>query len=192
MCIEAERVQKAKVQTLKTEFESMNMKETDNLDDFCLKLYGLLTNIRLLGEKIEETYVVKKLLRAVPSKYLQIASKIKQFGDMETMSVEEVVGRLKAHEERLRGQSEGSGGQLLLTQEEWSKRAGKGVNDRGKNTSSNRGRGRNRLKKFSGSKTRQNQMEEGRCNSNPGHDHNKLRCYNCQGLGHYASECRKL
>lgn len=41
-----------------------------------MKLYGIVSNIRLVGEKIEETNVVKKLLRAVPSEYLQIASTI--------------------------------------------------------------------------------------------------------------------
>lgn len=122
LCMGAERVKAAKVQTLKAEFESLNMKDADQLEDFCMKLNGIVTNIRVLGETMEESYVVKKLLRAVPSKFLQIASTIEQFGDLQTMTVEEVVGRLKTHEERMRGQSENAGGQLLLTQEEWLKR----------------------------------------------------------------------
>ena len=65
-----ERVKAAKVQTLKTEFESLNMKETEQLDDFCMKLTGLVTNIRVLGETVEETYVVKKLLWEVPFRFL--------------------------------------------------------------------------------------------------------------------------
>lgn len=36
--------------------------------------------------------------------------------------MEEVVGSLKAHEERLRGVTETSEGKLLLTEEEWRKR----------------------------------------------------------------------
>ncbi|XP_074328471.1 uncharacterized protein LOC141666381 [Apium graveolens] len=52
-----------------------------------------------------ESYVVKKLLRAVPSKFLQIASTIEQFGKLEEMSIEEVIGSLKVHGERLRGQA---------------------------------------------------------------------------------------
>ena len=39
------------------------------------------------------------------------------------MSVEDVIGSLKAHEERLHGQKENNEGQqLLLTEDEWLKR----------------------------------------------------------------------
>lgn len=99
MCMGADRVQKAKVQTLKAEFESTTMKETDQLDDFYMILSGIVTNIRALGETMEETYVVK---RVVPMRFLQIASTIEQFSDLEVMTVEETLGRLKAHEERIR------------------------------------------------------------------------------------------
>ncbi|KAL8123367.1 hypothetical protein AgCh_011368 [Apium graveolens] len=99
----ADKVKVARAQTLKSEFEALAMRKDEQLDDFYLKLNGLVTNIRSLGKKVDEAYVVKKLLRAVPSKFLQIASAIEQFGDLERMSVEEVVGSLKAHEERLRG-----------------------------------------------------------------------------------------
>ncbi|KAL8097202.1 hypothetical protein AgCh_030354 [Apium graveolens] len=122
MCQGAERVKKARVQTLKAEFEAINMKDSDSLDDFCLKMNGLVTNIRALGEEVSESYVVKKLLRAVPGKFLQIAATIEQFGNLETMTVEETIGSLKAHNERLRGHVEPSGGKLLLTQEEWARK----------------------------------------------------------------------
>lgn len=70
MCLGADQVKKAKIQTLKAEFESMTMRETKQIDDFCMKLNGLVTKIRALGEEVAESYVVKKLLRAVPSKFL--------------------------------------------------------------------------------------------------------------------------
>lgn len=97
MCQGAEHVKKAKVQILKGEFESLCMKDGEQLDEFCLKLNGVVTNIRALGENIEESYVVKKLLPAMPQKFLQIVSTIEQFGNVETMSVDEAIGSLKAH-----------------------------------------------------------------------------------------------
>lgn len=54
---------------------------------------------------MEESYVVKKLLRAVPSKFLHITSTIEQFGDLKTMYVEEAMGSFKANEERLKGKT---------------------------------------------------------------------------------------
>lgn len=145
---------------------------------FCLKLVGLVSNIRALGEDVKEAYVVKKLLRAVPSKFLQIASTMEQFGNLETMTLEEAIGALKAHEERIKSRtettagqvllteeewlkSEGSNHKLLLTREEWKKRMNKGGAEGGSNM---RGRGR---------------------------DKSKIRCYNCHIYGHYAAECRR-
>ncbi|XP_074376845.1 uncharacterized protein LOC141718365 [Apium graveolens] len=94
----ADRVKKFKAQTLKAEFESLKMNETEQLDDFCFKLNGWVAKIRALGESIGEKYVVKKILRAVPTKFLQITSTLEQFGNLETMSIVEVIGSLKAHE----------------------------------------------------------------------------------------------
>lgn len=84
----ADRMKKVRVQTLKTEFESLRMVDSEQIDDFYVKLNGLVSTIRALGEEMNESSVVKKLLRAVPSKFLQIASTIEQFGDLEKMLVE--------------------------------------------------------------------------------------------------------
>ena len=150
MSVGAERVKEAKVQTLKGEFESHTMKETDNIHDFCMKLRGIATNIRVLGEVMEESSVVRKIPLAVPDKFLQIASNIEQFGDKKTMTVEDFVGHLKAHEERIKGRSDSADRQQLLL-------------------------------------ASQNQRTRG----NYFRDKSKIRCYNCNTLGHYASECSK-
>lgn len=180
MSLGADKVKMAKAQTLKCEFEALSMKESEPLDDFCLRLNSLVANIRALGEKVEEAYVVKKMLRAVPSKFLQIASAIEQFGNVDAMSVEEVVGSLKAHEERLKGVTETGQGQLLLSEEEWRKREG------------NEGQllltREEWLKRNNGNGTRnsgENRIVRG------GRDKSRVRCYNCQGFGHIAVDCRK-
>lgn len=67
------------------------MQEMDNLDDFSMKLTRLVTNIRVLAETMEESYIVKKILRTTPARFVQIASTIEQFGDMETMSVKKTM-----------------------------------------------------------------------------------------------------
>ncbi|XP_074337727.1 uncharacterized protein LOC141674926 [Apium graveolens] len=59
LCQGAEKVKQAKAQTLKSEFESLKMKDSEHIDDFCMRLTGLVTKIRSLGEVIGENYVVK-------------------------------------------------------------------------------------------------------------------------------------
>ncbi|XP_074323633.1 uncharacterized protein LOC141660538 [Apium graveolens] len=145
MCTGVERVQEARVQTLKGEFESLMMKDSEKIEDFCLKLSGIVTNIRVLGEAMEESSVVRKILRAVPDKFLQIVSNIEQFGDVKVMLVEELVGRLKAHEERMKCRSEQSEQQQLLLAKKWKGRL----------------------------------------------DKSKIKCFNCNIYGHFASECDK-
>lgn len=184
MCLGADKVKKAKVQTLKAEFENLIMKETESIDDFSMKMNDLVTNIRTLGETVEENYVVKKFLRAMPSKFLQITSSIEQFGDLEQMSVEEIIGSLKAHEERLRGQVENTGGQLLLTEEEWLKKE------------STEGqllftREEWMKRKKGGTEQSQGLRYRGNSSNQGGRDRSKVRCFNCSLVGHYAVECRR-
>ncbi|XP_074326571.1 uncharacterized protein LOC141664515 [Apium graveolens] len=180
------KVKQAKAQTLKSEFESLNIKDTDQLDDFCMKLNGLVARIRALGKTIGEEYVVKKLLRAVPAKFLQIASAIEQFRNIETMSVEEVIGSLKAHEERLSSQGDRKEEQqLLLTEEEWSRRE----NNTGKLllTREEWLRRSNRGGSQVGNDHHDRDNQDGRRRI----DRGKLKYFNCGAYGHFAIECRK-
>lgn len=57
-------------ETWESEFEALNMKDIDRLDDFCMKLNGIISNIRILGEEMGVSCVVKRLLRAVPDRSL--------------------------------------------------------------------------------------------------------------------------
>ena len=100
MHVGLERVKEAKTQTLKSEFEAKHMKDGESIDDFAMKLTTIVSSIRSLGDMVEEISVVKKFLRAVPPRFKQIFNAIEQFGDLNNMSIEEVVGRLKVHEER--------------------------------------------------------------------------------------------
>ncbi|CAM8941456.1 unnamed protein product [Rhodiola kirilowii] len=129
MHLGAERVKSAKVQTLRTEFEILRMKDSDSLDEFSMKLSSLVNRIRGLGQQIEEVHVVKKLLRGVSKRFLPIVSTIEQFGDVNAMPLDEAIGRLKAHEERTRSTEDNEGEQFLLTKLEWTSRIKKNDED---------------------------------------------------------------
>ncbi|XP_074323302.1 uncharacterized protein LOC141660235 [Apium graveolens] len=155
------------------------MKDNESLNDFTMNLNGLVTNIRVLGEDIHESYVVKQLLRAVPKKFLPITSTMEQFGDLENMTMEEAIASLKAYEEIIKGSSESSEAQLMLTVEEWEKR-----NVEEKKLLYTR--------EEWVSKSNKNNMDSSQFQRNRGaRDKSKVRCFNCNAFGRYAAECRK-
>ncbi|XP_076883946.1 uncharacterized protein LOC143532929 [Bidens hawaiensis] len=173
----ADMVQRARLASLRREFEQLRMKETYRLKSL-----------------LENEVLVRKLLDSVPKKYLQIVASIEQYSDLNTMPFEEAIGRLKAYEERIREQDEtGDSGQskLLLTKtdgQESSKNeedvcecCGRGKSDHGRGRGRGRGVGRGRGGRFQPS---ENQKEKG---MSRGKAH--IRYYNCLEYGNFAYEC---
>nr|GEZ68595.1 zinc finger, CCHC-type [Tanacetum cinerariifolium]GEZ69258.1 zinc finger, CCHC-type [Tanacetum cinerariifolium] len=61
-----ERVQQARLQTLKSDFEMLHMKEDKTIDTFTTKLTTLVNKASSLGHTMEDETLVRKLLNAVP------------------------------------------------------------------------------------------------------------------------------
>lgn len=76
MHIGTKRTKEEKIQTLRSKSECLRIHEVETVDDFTTKLTTMVNKIRALGNKVDEAYIVKKLLRVVPSKFVQIASTI--------------------------------------------------------------------------------------------------------------------
>ena len=72
----AARVIKARVQALRREFETIFMVEEESMTNFVGKLSKVATQLRSLGEKIDDGFLAAKLLRATPAKFDAITSSI--------------------------------------------------------------------------------------------------------------------
>ncbi|GJU33956.1 hypothetical protein Tco_1182310 [Tanacetum coccineum] len=57
---------------------------------------SIMAKFKSLGSRLDEEVAVRKLLNSAPKKYLPIIASIEQYSEIETMSFEEAVGRLKA------------------------------------------------------------------------------------------------
>nr|GEZ36703.1 zinc finger, CCHC-type [Tanacetum cinerariifolium] len=95
-------VQQARLQTLKSDFEMLHMKEEKIIDTFTEKLTTLVNKETSLRHTILDQTLVRKLLNVVPDRYLQIVASIKQYSDLSEMTMEEAIGRLKTYEERIK------------------------------------------------------------------------------------------
>jgi hypothetical protein len=115
-----DRVREATAQRLRKEFEQISFKNGESLDTFGVHITGIVNNLRTLGDNVDEVRVVQKILRAMPGDYAQIVCSIETMLDITTMSVEEFIGRLRSATERCGiDTTNASGGQVLLTEEEW-------------------------------------------------------------------------
>nr|GEV24754.1 zinc finger, CCHC-type [Tanacetum cinerariifolium] len=97
-----ERVQQARLQTLKSDFEMLQMKKDETIDAFTTKLTNLVNKASSLGHTMEDKTLVRKLLNDVPDRYLQIVASIEQYSDLSEITFEEAIGRLKTYEERIK------------------------------------------------------------------------------------------
>ncbi|KAD4384758.1 hypothetical protein E3N88_24926 [Mikania micrantha] len=175
-----EHVMEARLQTLKAEFESTSMKDSERIDDFSARLASLESRSAALGAVIEEPKLVRKLLTAVPERFLNIVATIEQLVDLKTTKFQEIIGRLKAYEERTTGRNlSSSQDHLLLSYEEWDAKK-KNERGRGRGRASGRGRGSGR---GSGS------MEGGKAPDRQKKDRSKLQCFRCDAYGHFSADC---
>ena len=95
-----EKVKTTKLQLLRRDFETLCMKESDNVDTFFTHVIGIVNQTRSHGETLEERMIVEKLLRCLPSKFDVIVTTIEETKDLSQFTVDELHASLITHEQR--------------------------------------------------------------------------------------------
>jgi hypothetical protein len=159
-----------------------------------MRITNLVTNIKSLGESIDDTRVVKKFLRVVPPRFNQVAVSIEMFCEMKDLTVEDLVGRLRAAEDRLEDKVEhitDKTGRLLLAEEDWLEKHKHHFQSSSNKDSSSSDSCQWKPKAphrsdggSSGSFSKQKLTSQGT-------PWGKGRCRNCGIYGHWAQDCKR-
>ena len=64
-----DRVIQSRIQGLKRDFEMLTMTKTNSVVDFAMKFTHIVSDLRNLGEMMDEKEVVRRFLRVTPSKF---------------------------------------------------------------------------------------------------------------------------
>jgi hypothetical protein len=187
-----ERVRAATAQQLLRRFENAAIKEEESIEDYSLRLSGMVQQLATLGKQVEEPKVVGKFLRSMPHRYRQIVVAIQSLLDVDTLTLANVIGRLKAAEEEFEAppSSVSHAGKLYLLEEAWEERrkqrdgkkptgggpGGRGSGGRGGR--SNRGRGHGGGGRDSNGSSSSGPAKLG-----------KDQCKHCFKFGHWGREC---
>ncbi|XP_023636039.1 uncharacterized protein LOC111829954 [Capsella rubella] len=120
----ADRVKEARLQTLMSDFVRLKMKDNEKVDDLASRLAEISSKSASLGTTIEEPKLVKKFLKCLPRrKYIHIVATLEQVLDLNTTSLEDIIGRIKAYEERIFEEEENQEDQGKLM---WNRGRGRG------------------------------------------------------------------
>jgi hypothetical protein len=148
----ANKVKEVNAEKLRREFDDIVFKSGECVEEFAMRISSLANQLRSLGDEVPDKKVVKKMLQSVPGHLEQVAISMETLLDLDALSIEEAAGHLQAVENRRKKKAASSvsdtGGQLLLTEEQWKARSKASVGEKsggrgnGSGGGGSRGRGR--------------------------------------------------
>jgi hypothetical protein len=172
------KVKGAKLQTLRAKFEQLKMKEDEDIAAYFLRVDETMNTIRGLGEEVDESVVIQKVLRSLPIRFDPKISSLEERTYLDSLSMDELHGIFTAYEMRIEQENP-------VTKEATFKASKK-------------------TKK----KNKKKSKPDCSCNDDSEEDEevenfvrklkrgtNKykgmlpLKCFNCDGIGHFSSKC---
>ena len=98
------KVKDTKLQMLTTRFEELKMSKDESFDSFYGKLNEVVISKFNLGEKTEDSKIVRKILRSLPESFCAKVTAIEESKDLDDIKVQELIGSLQTYELSLQSQ----------------------------------------------------------------------------------------
>ena len=87
-----------KLQMLTTRFEELKMSKDESFDSFYSKLNEVVVEKFNLGEKTEDSKIVRKILRSLPKSFRAKVTAIEKSKDLDDIKVQELIESLQTYE----------------------------------------------------------------------------------------------
>eukprot|EP00253_Pinus_taeda_P027051 PITA_27051 len=101
-----EQVKRAKLQTLRIQYETLRMYNDESLANYFLRVDEVVNCMKNLGEEIKEAIVVEKVLRSLSLKFESKVSAIEEKENLRILTMSQLHGILTAYEMRKGGPSD--------------------------------------------------------------------------------------
>ena len=158
------RVKRAQLQALRREFEVLQMKEGESVDEYFARTLTIANKMKIHGESMKQVVIIEKILRSMTSRFDYVVCSVEESNDLDTLTIDELQSSLLVHEQRMNGHGRDEQALKVTYNDKFAGRGGRG---RGAFRGRGRGRGRQAFNKAI------------------------VECYKCHQLGHFQYECPK-
>ncbi|CAL1387934.1 unnamed protein product [Linum trigynum] len=171
------RVRRAQLQALRRDFEMLEMKGGETVNQYFGRVMVFSNAMRSCGEAISDVQIVEKILRTLTEKFNYVVCAIEESKDIDTLSVDALQSSLIVHEQKFsRRVVDGDQALKVGFDDGRGRRTGRETfYDRGKGSVSFQGRG--------------NFHKKGRGRDGRIWNRDTIECFKCHRLGHFRNEC---
>ena len=96
-----ECVKRMKLQTLRGEFQSLRMNDSEFISDYFDRVQTIVNQMRVNGEKLDDQRIVKKIMRSLSARFDYTVAATKEGKDILALTVERLMSSLCSHEQRM-------------------------------------------------------------------------------------------
>ena len=161
------KVKQSLLNTLRRDFEILQMKHSETIAEYFVRVTSVANQMRSNGETMPDTKVVEKVLRTLTERFTYVVVSIEESKDVSAMTIDELQSSLVVHEAKFKRLDKEHNEEHALHVSIGDDRFHNEPRERRRPTYQSRGRGRGRQ----------------------GFGRATVKCFKCHKQGHFQYEC---